>query len=98
MGDWRAARLGLGWPAHRSDREESACRVAAPERNEVWTPNIWTGCPGRGRDDAALLPDVLARRTTCPGGQRYAAATAGSRRGISTSRAITSRWICDVPS
>jgi hypothetical protein len=31
---------------------------------------------------------------------RYAAAVAGSstRRGISTSRAITSRWICDVPS
>jgi hypothetical protein len=30
----------------------------------------------------------------------YAVAVAGSstRRGISTSRAMTSRWICDVPS
>src|SRR3954453_11076667 len=29
MGDWRAARPRVGWLAHRSDREESACRVAA---------------------------------------------------------------------
>ena len=51
-----------------------------------------------------------ARASTCGGWRRrwraagafacYAAAAAGSsmRRGSSVSRAITSRWICDVPS
>ena len=50
----------------------------------------------RGRDCTGVRiadPDAV----TC-GATGYAAATAGSRRGMSTSRAITSRWIWEVPS
>ena len=46
----------------------------------------------------AAGPGRLAAAPACPASAEPAAAGSSMRRGSSVSRAITSRWICDVPS